>query len=282
MKKVILFADGTSDLNDEIAKQYGVQQLYGVISLGGKEYLDNITITPTEMFEIYRENKILPKTSAVNIETYREAFTPYLEDGCEIVVINLSSKISMAYENAMIVAKEKGGIYPVDSKSLSSGLAHLVIEAGELIKQGLSAKEVAERVQNMTGKVHATFVLDTLDFMSAGGRCSAVTAFGANLLRIKPAIEMDKEGNLQVTKKYRGHLKKVLPEYVKDQLTQNKNIRTDKIFVTYSSSTPELIDLVKKSIEETLKFDKVYEATASCTISTHCGPSTIGILFMEE
>lgn len=282
MRKVAIFADGAGDIPEEIAKKYNVGLLYGTVSINGVEYIDKLTINPSEMFELSKATKSLPKTSAVNIDTYVEAFTPYLNKGYEIVNINLSSQISAAYHNAQVIAKERDDIFLIDSHSLSSGIAHLVIEAGEMRDKGYSAKQIHDSLIQLRDKVHATFVLNTLEYMAAGGRCSTVTAFGANILGIKPCIEMDKNGALQVIKKYRGNLAKVLPNYVHDQLTQNKKIRTDKIFITYSSATPEIVDIVRNAISKVATFDNIYETTASCTIATHCGPGTLGILFMSE
>lgn len=283
MKKTVLFADGTCDLPQEIADLYNVQRLYGGITLDGKDYIDNVTITPPEMFKVYREKKVLPKTFAINSETYAEAFDRWLSDGYEILVINISSAISACHQGAVLAAKEREGVFVVDSKNLSTGFGQLVMEAGELIKKGVGAKETANVIESLVPKVRTSFVLDTLEFMRAGGRCSAVAAFGANLLGLKPCIEINTDdGSLQVTKKYRGSLERVLPEYVKDQLTSNKNIRTDKIFITYSSAEPRMIALVKDCIARAVKFDRIYETVASCNISTHCGPGTLGILFMTE
>lgn len=282
MAKVALFADGAGDIPLEIVEKYNIGQLYGVITIDSKEYIDKLTITPLEMFDLAKTTKSLPKTSAVNSNQYIEAFKPYLDEGYEIVLINLSSQISMAHHNALMVANEREDIYVVDSRSLSSGIAHLVIEAGELRNKGCSAKEIYDVLLVLRDKVHATFILDTLEYMAAGGRCSTVTAFGANILGIKPCIEMDEIGKLQVVKKYRGNLTKVIPEYIKDQLTNMQGIRTDKIFITYSSATPEVIKVARDAIEKIASFETIYETTASCTIATHCGPGTIGILFMEE
>ncbi len=283
MNKVVLFADATCDLNEEFSKRYNIHFNAGGITLDGKEYIDNVTITSDEIFKAYREKKLLPKTSAINTETYLESYKPWLDDGYEVVQISLSSGVSACNQNAVIASKEREGIYVVDTKSLSTGFGHLVIEAGELIQQGLSGKEVAEKVTALVPKVRTSFILDTLEFMHAGGRCSSLAAFGANLLGLKPCLEINTNtGNLEVVKKYRGSLEKVLREYVRDQLTNNKKIRTDKIFITYSTISPEILSMVRDMIEETIHFENIYEAPTSCNISSHCGPNTLGILFMTE
>ena len=282
MEKIVIFSDGAGDIPPEIVEKYNVQQMYGVITIDGTEYIDKVEISPALMFDLAKETKSLPKTSAVNIGSYNEGFKPFIDEGYGIVVINISNKISMCYHNALTASKEYEGVYVVDSLSLSSGLAHLVIEAGEMVNKGMSAKEIYENLIILRGKVHTSFVLDTLEYMAAGGRCSSITAFGANLLSIKPCIEMDSAGQLQVMKKYRGNLSKVIPEYVTDQLTNNPNIRTDKIFITYSTATTEIVDITREAINSVAKFENIYETTASCTIATHCGPATLGILYMVE
>ena len=282
MKRVTLFADATCDLPGELVEKYDVRLVPGTVILDGKDYIDNVTITPDEMYRIYREKKILPKSAATNTDTYLNMFAPELDAGNEVIVVNMSSGISASHQAAAAAADMRNGIYAIDSKSLSTGVGQLVIEAGELIKQGLPAKEVAESVNRLVPKVKTSFVLDTLEFMRAGGRCSAVAAIGANLLGLKPCIEMDSNGVLQATKKYRGSLEKVLPLYVNDQLTSGKNVRTDKIFITYSSGIPDILDIVIASIKKFAEFDNIYWSQASCVISTHCGPGTFGILFMTE
>ena len=282
MRKVEIVAEASGDIPNEIIEKYNVHQVYGKVTIAGTEYIDKINISPMQMFELTRATKALPKTSAINIDTYLDAFIPLIDEGKEIVVITLSNQISMGYHNALVAAKEREGIYVVDSLSLSSGLALLVIEAGEMADKGCSGKEIYEALLKLREKVRVTFVLNTLEYMAAGGRCSAVTAFGANILGIKPCIEMDRDGKLEVVKKYRGNMMKVLPAYVRDQLSSKKEVRKDKIFITYSSAAPEIIETVRNAIVRIAEFDNIYETTASCIISTHCGPGTIGILFMEE
>lgn len=195
----------------------------------------------------------------------------------------MGGALTSAYQNCVLAAEELEGVYPVNSCNLSTGIGHLVVEAGEMIKQGMGAKEISEKLKEMTGKVHASFILDTLEFMKAGGRCSGVVAFSAGLLNLKPCIAVDNtSGAMGVAKKYRGNLNVVLPKYVKDKLASFDNIRTDRIFITHSGIDQSYIDAVRKAIEETMHFKEIHVTRASCTISCHCGPNTLGILFMTE
>ena len=280
MKKIILSADSTCDLGEELKEKYQVQYYPFHIILEGKDYRDNVDITPEEIFQRYYEKKVLPKTAAINVEEYIAYFRPFVEQGYEVVHLNLGSALSSAHQNCMLAARELEGVYPVDSGNLSTGIGHLVLDAGEMIKAGLGAEEIAEELKKRKSRVHSSFVLDTLKFMSAGGRCSSVVALGANLLNIKPCIEVNnQDGSMDVGKKYRGSLKKVLPLYVREKLREYGEIRLDKIFITHSGIDREYIELVRKTIQEELEFQNIYVTQASCTISCHCGPNTLGILF---
>ena len=280
MRKIILSADSTCDLGDELKEKYQVHYYPFHIILEGKDYQDNVDITPGDIFQRYYEKKVLPKTAAINVEEYVNYFRPFVEQGYEVVHLNLGSALSSAHQNCMLAARELKGVYPVDSGNLSTGIGHLVLDAGEMIKEGLGAEEIAGKLNQRKNLVHSSFILDTLKFMSAGGRCSNVMALGANLLNIKPCIEVNnKDGSMDVGKKYRGSLKKVLPLYVKDKLQEYQGICTDKIFITHSGIDQEYIELVKAAIQEEKEFQNIYVTRASCTISCHCGPNTLGILF---
>ena len=280
MRKIILSADSTCDLGDELKEKYQVHYYPFHIILEGKDYQDNVDITPGDIFQRYYEKKVLPKTAAINVEEYVNYFRPFVEQGYEVVHLNLGSALSSAHQNCMLAARELKGVYPVDSGNLSTGIGHLVLDAGEMIKEGLGAEEIAGKLNQRKNLVHSSFILDTLKFMSAVGRCSNVMALGANLLNIKPCIEVNnKDGSMDVGKKYRGSLKKVLPLYVKDKLQEYQGICTDKIFITHSGIDQEYIELVKEAIQEEKEFQNIYVTRASCTISCHCGPNTLGILF---
>lgn len=283
MGKVILSADSTCDLGNELKEKYGVNYYPYHIILDEKEYLDNVNITPDDIYRAYWDKKLLPKTSAINVSEYMDYFKQWTDKGYEVVHISLGGALTSSCQNAMLAAEELENVYAVNSCNLSTGMGHLVIEAGKMIEEGLSAKEIAERLNKMTEKVHSSFILDTLEFMQAGGRCSQVTAFAATLLNLKPCIMVDNtSGAMGVGKKYRGDLKKVLCKYTKDQLQAYENIKYDKIFITHSGIEDEYIDLVKATINETAAFDEIYVTRASCTISCHCGPRTLGILFMTK
>ncbi len=283
-KKIVLCADSTCDLGEELIKRYNVHTIPYHITLEDKDYLDSVTITTGELYRAYYDRKVLPKTAAINIGDFTDFWKPFLDEGCEVIHINLGSAISSTHRNACLVAEELEGVYPIDSQNLSTGMGHVVIEAAKLIEQGLEAKEIAEKLKEITTRVHSSFILNTLEFMHAGGRCSTVAALGANLLKLKPCIVVDNLNGsaMGVGKKYRGELGNALVAYTKDQLNKYTDIITDKIFITHTDIDPKYVELVRKTICETMQFDEIFETNASCTIGSHCGPGCLGILFMTE
>ncbi len=283
--KVLLYADSSIDLSPELRERYHINTLPIHVILNDQTYEDGVDITSQEIFDNYYKTKKLPKTAAINFDDIYRALEPKVKEGYEIVYISLGSALSSSFRNSTLAAEELSGkVYPIDSCSLSSGAGLLAIEAAERIAKGMSAKQVAEEVQALNQKNHASFVLDTLEFMKAGGRCSAVTAFGANLLGIKPCIKVynEQNGAMAVHKKYRGKFEKVIFDYVDETLQSYDNIRTDRIFVTYSTTENNLHEKVRDYIKEKGIFKEIFITTASGTISSHCGPGCLGILFMTE
>ena len=278
--KIILSADSTCDLDADLKERYHVNYFPLHIILEGKDYKDGINITPEEIYQSYYDRKVLPKTAAVNVSEYIDHFQPWVENGYEVIHINLGSALSSAHQNACLAAEELGHVHVIDSCSLSTGTGLLVRDAGEMIARGMPAEKIAENLKLRAKKCHASFILDTLTFLHAGGRCSSLAALGANVLKLKPCIEVStSDGSMNVGKKYRGTLDKVLVKYVKDKLAAYPDIDPSLIFITHSGISQEYLDLVKKTIEETKSFDEIHVTKASCTISSHCGPNTLGILF---
>ncbi len=282
-KKVILCADSTCDLGPELCERYQVHTLPLHVTLGENTYTDGVDLVPDDIYRIYREQNILPKTSAINTAEYIDFCKPFLDDGYEVVYLSLGSALSVSHSNCRMAAEELPGLYVVDSCNLSTGMGLLVLEAADRIAAGMPAAQVAQEVQALTGKVHASFVLDTLEFLHKGGRCSALAMMGANLLQLKPCIEVDNTcGKMGVGKKYRGSLDKALEQYVYDQLKDRADVRKSRMFITHSGISEERIALVKAAVERCGKFDEIFITRAGCTISSHCGPNTLGVLFMTE
>lgn len=281
MKKVIITSDGACDLSKEIVEKYNIKVIPMPITMGTDSYLDGVDASALDVFKFFETTGDLAKSSATPVPTYEEIFKNYINEGYEVVHIGLSSKLSATFNNSSLASEEIEGCYCVDAKNLSTGIGLLVIEAAIARDKGMSAAEIAEYISSRTEKVNASFVIDTLKYMVKGGRCSSVAALGANMLQLKPCIEVN-DGAMSVVKKYRGKLSACLANYVKDRLENNDNVDTSRIFVTHSHCSPETVELVRKEVAKYKKFDDILETTAGCTISVHCGPNTLGILFFNK
>ena len=281
--KIILSADSTCDLGEERCQRYAVNYYPFHVILDGKMYGDGVDLVPDQIYEVYRTRKLLPKTAAINAAEYAEYFRRWTDQGYEVIHVTLGHGLSATYNNCRLAAEEVPGVYVIDSCNLSTGSGLLVIEAAERIAAGMPAAQVAEEVQALTSHSHASFVIDTLEFLYKGGRCSALQMLGANVLQLKPCIEVNNaDGTMNVGKKYRGSLDKALVQYVHDRLDGVENIKDDRVFITHSGISQERIDLVKREVEKTGLFKEIFVTRAGCTISSHCGPNTLGVLFMTK
>ena len=279
-KPVIITADSTCDLSRELLERFAIKTIPLTILLGEESFYDGLNFTPDDMYRRYRADGTLPKTSAPSVQQFIDFFRPFVEAGCEVVHLDISSELSSSYSTACIAADELGGVYPVDSRMLSTGVGLLAIEAAESRDRGLNAAEIAEHVSSLTGKVDTSFVLDTLEFMWKGGRCSGVAALGANLLHLKPGLEMG-EGKLSVYKKYRGSIKSVYRQYIAERLA-GKTVRPGHVFITESGEIDdETIRELEDLIRATIEVKEVHHTRAGCTIASHCGPKCLGVLFLN-
>ena len=280
-KPVVITADSTCDLPQELLERFNIKTIPLTIQLGEETFLDGEGFTPEAMYSRYREDGTLPKTAAVGYQQFIDFFSQFTKVGYEVVHLDISSELSCSFSNACLAAEDLGDVYTVDSRMLSSGLALLAIEGAECRDKGMGAREIAEHLRSLTDKVDTSFVLDTLEFMWKGGRCSAVASLGANLLKLKPALEM-KDGKLGVYKKYRGSIETVYKQYIKERLA-GKKIRPGHLFITNSGEIdPEVIRELTQLVKELVPVDEIHFATAGCTISSHCGPKTLGVLFINE
>ena len=280
-KPVVITTDSTCDLSQEIIKRFDIRVIPLTILLGEDSYLDGVDFTAADIYARYRQDGTLPKTSAPGIQQFTDFFSPILKSGCEIVHLDISSELSSSYNNACIAASELEGVHVVDSRALGTGLGLLAIEGCECRDRGLSAEEIAGHLNALVGKVDTSFVLNTLEFMWKGGRCSGVTALGANLLRLKPALEM-RDGKLSVYKKYRGNIQSVYRQYVKERLAAAE-VRPNHVFVYDSGEIPEetireLTDMVREAVPGA----EVHNTKAGCTVTSHCGPQTLGVMFINR
>jgi DegV family protein with EDD domain len=261
MSKIILSADSACDLDDLLMKRYHVNCYPYHISLGDKQYLDGVNITAEEIYAVYRQQRILPRTAAITPAEYIKYFKQWTNEGYEVIHISLGSGFSSSYQNCCLAAQELKNVYPIDSRTLSTGIGLLIIEAAERISQGMSAQEIREDINMLRAKSQVSFILDTLTFIHAGGRCSGIAKLGANLLSIKPCIEVDSTvGKMCVGKKYRGSLDKVLKKYVRDKISGCKNLNLNRIFITHSGISSERISLVKETVQELADFKEIFVA----------------------
>lgn len=282
-KNIILCADSTCDLGPELIEKYGVHIYPLHVLVDGEPHSDGVDITPDDIYATYEEKGILPKTAAVAPAEYIDFFKPFTDAGNEVIHISLGSALSSSHNNCRLASLEMDGVYAVDSRNLSTGSGLLVIEAAERIAKGMAAADIVEELNEIAGRVSASFVINDLEFLHKGGRCSALAMFGANVLKLKPSIKVDNtDGSMGVDKKYRGTLEKALSDYVADQLKDRTDIDTRRIFITHSGISEERIALVKELVEQYGNFDEILITRAGCTISAHCGPNTLGVLFITK
>jgi len=287
-RPILLSADTPCDIGDELKERYHVSLFPLHIILDEKQYTDGVDITSADLYKAWWERKSLPRTAAINPEEYEQYFSPFLKQGFDIIHVALGSGLSCCYQNAQIAAdllKDQGNVHIIDSCSLSTGFGLLVCEAGERIQKGMDAEQIAREVTALASDTRASFILDTLEFMRAGGRCSSITQIGAALMNLKPTIIVrnDRHGSMVVGKKYMGKLAPSLMKYVDDQLKDRTDLVLDRVFITHSGMDDHaIIDQIARRIRELQPFQEIIETRASCTISSHCGPNTLGVLFLTK
>lgn len=278
---VKISADSTCDLSQELIQRYAItiQPLY--ITKDDRSFLDGVEIFPEDIFAHVEQTGRLCKTSAVSVEDYTALFKRLTQDGSEVVHLHISSEMSACYQNACLAAQEVPGVYPVDSRSLSTGIGHLAIEGAKLAAQGASGAQIQEALNQLAPRLEVSFVIERLDYLYKGGRCSAVAALGANLLHLKPCIEV-RDGKMGVGRKYRGSWQKALGEYVRDRLEGRSDIVDERCFLTYSTCDAQTLKMVHDAIEKYHSFKEILVTQAGGTICNHCGPNTLGILFIRK
>lgn len=282
MSKVIISADSTCDLSPELVERYGIRILPLHVRLGDDSYRDGVDITSEDIYGYYDEHKVLPTTAAINIDEYTEFFKGLLEEGDGAVHICTGSAISSCCQNARIAAEDVGNVCVVDSLSLSTGIGLLVLAAAEKAQAGMSASQIAAEIEALRAHDHASFFLDTLEYLYKGGRCSALAMFGANVLKLRPSILVDNQtGAMGVGKKYRGTYERVMEEYIRDELA-GKDVVTDYAFITHSGVSPEREAMAVEFAKKYGKFKEVYATHAGSTISSHCGPNCLGVLYFTK
>ena len=279
-KRTVIASDSTCDLSPELIREYGISILPLGVALGEKQYTDGVDIDPDFIYAHYEKTGELPKTSAVNLVDFEDYFAAETAKGNGVVLFTISSDMSSTCNNARLAAEGFEDVYVVDTRNLSTGGGLLVLTAAEMAAEGKPAAEIAETCNALAPCVDASFIIDSLEFLYKGGRCSALAAFGANMLSLKPCI-LVKDGKMGVGKKYRGKFGAVLPKYVSDRLGDGSDVIKGHIFVTHAGCEPAIIDACVEAVKAIAPEAKIHVTRAGCTISSHCGRNTLGVLFIR-
>ena len=278
--KICISAESTIDLSKELLEKYHIRTIPFEVLLGEDEYHDG-DITSQDIFDYVAKTKTLPRTTAINEYQYRDYFESILNEGYDAIIhFSLSSQISTSYSQAVRATRKVDHVFVIDSQSLSTGIALEAIYASKLADKGLSPEEIVEKVSARIPYVQASFVIQTLEYLHKGGRCSGLAMLGAALLRIKPQIIVS-EGKMAPAKKYIGRKSQVVEAYCKDTLEQFANPDLSIAFVTHTQATPEMVAVAIEALKNR-GFRTIYETTAGATITSHCGPMTLGILFIND
>lgn len=281
---VKIIADSTCDLSKDLLEKYDISVLPLHIVLGDKEYKDGLEISPDEIYEWSNANKEAPKTSAAAISDTIDIYSKYLKSYDEIICFSISGQMSTTVNVMRMAAEEldaEDTIHIIDSENLSTGGGLLVIEAAIMAKEGKSGIEIVESINELKPFVRASFIVDTLTFLHRGGRCSGVAALAGGALKLHPKIVVE-NGGMKPDKKYRGKMNSAILSYVKDLEPQIKNAKTDRVFITHSGCEEEIIDSIYQYLEELGLFKEILITRAGSVISSHCGPGTLGVLFIEN
>lgn len=281
---VKIIADSTCDLSEDLLEKYDISILPLHILLDEAEYLDGIDITSEEIFEWSDAHKTTPKTSAPSLEAAMELLRPYTEEKREVVCFSISDEMSASGNIMRLAAEElqaENLIRVVNSGNLSTGIGLLVMEAAIMAKNGKGGEEIVKRMEELKPLVRASFVVDTLIYLYRGGRCSGLAAMAGGALKLHPRI-MVENGKMKPGKKYRGHMEKVIMSYVTDMEEELKHARKDRVFITHSGCDRKIVDEVRSYLGSLNRFDEILETRAGGVISSHCGPGTLGVLFISE
>ena len=281
-KMIKILSDSTCDLSKELVQRYNIGIIPLYVRLGDEEYLDGVNITPEQIYKWSDEHGETPKTAAASIEDISKFLDPAGSD--EYIVFTISSSMSVNFNNVRLAAQELGmsdRVHVIDSANLSTGVGLLVVYAAELANEGKAAKEIVEEIENTRDKVRASFVIDTLVYLHRGGRCSGLAAFFGTALKIHPRIAVT-DGAMHPEKKYRGSSRRYVLDYVKDMEADLENARPERVFITHSGCDREVVEAVREYLSGLGVFKEILETRAGSVVSSHCGPGTLGVLFISK
>ncbi len=282
MRPVKLFTDSTSDLPLEVVKEFDIDIIPLYVNFGTQSYRDGIDIKPAELYRKVKETGKLPMTSAPTLADFNTAFEKYVNNGSDILHISISSKISASFQNACKAAEQfpAGRIKVIDSLNLSSGIGLNVLAAADCIRQGLNLDDTYKAVQPVVGKVRSQFIIDTVEYLHKGGRCSGLQMLLSSLLEIHPIIAVS-DGSMHMAAKIRGNRQVVLHGLEKDILNKIDSMDMKRIIVTHSECREDAVRIADH-LRTLNKFDTILIADASCVIASHCGPNTTGVFYLEK
>ena len=278
--KIHFSADSTCDVSPEFLARYPVEILPLSVELEGKFYRDGVDLTPDTIISRVNAGAALPKTSAINVEEYREAFTRALETSDAVIHFNISSDFSSCHQNACIAA-EGLNVWCIDSRNLSTGITMLLAEGFDRAEADMEPEQIAKELRARVDKVDVSFIVDRLDYLYKGGRCSALAMLGANMLHIRPCIEV-KDGKMGVCRKYRGSYERCLRQYIADRMRSKDDVKPQRIFLTHTGVAAQAVEAVREMVLQEVPFAEVYEVRAGCSITSHCGENTFGIIMYHE
>lgn len=279
--KIKIVADSTCDLSPELIERYGIEIIALPVNLGDRPYLDGVDVFPQDLFDYTKSTGKLPTTSAPTPAYYEDFYKSWTQEGYSVVHFSISLAFTVTHNIARMAAENYPEVYPVDSRNISSGMGILALCAAQMRDEGVPAAQIAERCRALTDKVQTSFILDTLEYMYKGGRCTGVQALGANLLNLKPCIEVQ-NGSMGVTRKYRGSLGSVLEQYTEQKLKGRTDLDLKRILITHCYAEPELIARVTNKIKELQPFEEIIVTPTGCSVAVHCGPNTLGLIFMTK
>ena len=274
-------SDSTCDLSPEQLEKYNIRLLPLYVDMDGRTLRDGVDVKPDDIYAHVAAGGGLPKTAAVNMADYVRAFTELSAKNDFVIHVCISLDFSCCYQNAKLAAADFDNVYVVDSRNLSTGHGLVVLEAERMAREGMEPEAIVAALEALTGRVEASFILDRLDYMKMGGRCSAVTLLGANLLRLRPCIEV-RDGKMGVGKKYRGSFEKCLVQYITDKLSGRTDLELRRVFITHSGLPEQTVQKAVETVQSLQKFEEIDVTRAGCTVSSHCGPGTIGVLFIRK
>ena len=278
--KIRFSADSTCDMTPEFIERYQVRVIPLSVELDGKFYKDGLEIAPDDIITRVNQGSPLPKTSAINVDEYRQVFEELLKDADAVLHFDISSEFSSCWQNACVAA-EGLPVYCIDTRNLSTGIAMVLAEAADRARAGMTPEAIVAELDGLFDRVDTSFIVDRLDYLYKGGRCSMVAMLGANVLHLRPCIEVT-GGKMVVGKKYRGTYERCLRQYLGDRLKDKDALSTKRVFLTHTGLVPSALETIRSIVTEALPFSEVYEVRAGCSITSHCGENTFGVILMHK